>query len=52
MKDVRFLYRDEVSYLRERLEESDGAELDGAMAPMFDSDERDCPMDDGARDER
>ena len=43
---------DEVSYLRERLEESDGAEMDGVVAPMFDLGERDCPIDDGARDER
>lgn len=43
---------DEVSCLRERLEESDGTEMGGAMAPMFDLGERDRPIDDGVRDER
>ena len=43
---------DEVSYLRERLEESDVAEMGGTVAPMFDLGERDCPIDDGTRDER
>lgn len=43
---------DEVSYLRERLEASDEIEIDGAVAPKYDLGERDCPIDDGARDER
>lgn len=43
---------DEVSYLRERLEASDGVEMDGVVAPTFDMCERDCPIDDGVRDER
>lgn len=43
---------DEVSYLRERLEASDGVEMDGVVAPMFDMGERDRPIDDGVRDER
>lgn len=32
--------------------ESDEIEMADAVAPMFDMGERDCPIDDGARDER